>query len=400
VLLTNAKGQATVESRQGHTEIDAKLENLTTPTRFGREYLTYVLWAISPEGAAHNLGEIIADASDRARLRVTTDLQAFGLIVTAEPYAAVRQPSSVVVLENKSRPDTAGKIEPVKAKADLLPRRPYTWQVSEGTDPAQTNAPKVSMSQYEAVLELYQAQNAVGIARAANAERYAPEAFAKAQQSLNEAQRLQAVKANTKLVVAAAREATQTAEDARVMAESRKQAEQRSRPEAGSEPARDHGASGQAERSVDSDAPTQVQQQLLERLSGPLAARPTPRGIVVALPGGAFDGVALRPSASAELAPVVSAVAALPGLRVEVEGHAGSEESELIAWQRAEAVQKVLVTAGLPASLVSIRGFGSSQAPAGASLQTADSGVEMIISDNRSAALDSRNAGPSSGGNL
>lgn len=231
VLLSTAKGQAVVESRQGRTEIDAKFENLTAPSRFGPGYLTYVLWAISPEGAAHNLGEIITDASDRAKLRATTDLQAFGLIVTAEPYASVRQPSSVVTLENKIRPDTAGKIEPVRAKEGLLTRPPYTLQLGENPQPATTSAPKISMSQYEALLELYQAQNAVGIARTAEADRLAPEAFANAVKALNEAQRLQQTKANARLVVQAAREATQTAEDARSLAESRKHAEQPSQSE-------------------------------------------------------------------------------------------------------------------------------------------------------------------------
>src|SRR5690349_20935723 len=103
VLLPQSKGEALVESKAGRTEIDAKFSRVAAPTRFGREYLTYVLWAITPEGHAKNLGEVLADASDRAHLLVTTDLQAFGMIVTAEPYSAVRQPSDVVVMENMVR---------------------------------------------------------------------------------------------------------------------------------------------------------------------------------------------------------------------------------------------------------------------------------------------------------
>ena len=116
VLLPEAKGDATVESKAGRTEIDARFERVLAPARYGREYLTYVLWAITPEGHAKNLGEVLAGSSDKAKLHVTTDLQAFGLIVTAEPYAAVRQPSDVVVMENQIRPDTVGKIEPIHAK--------------------------------------------------------------------------------------------------------------------------------------------------------------------------------------------------------------------------------------------------------------------------------------------
>src|SRR4051812_10117690 len=94
VLLPKANGEATVESKAGRVEIDAKLDHIGPATRFGREYLTYVLWAITPEGHAKNLGEVLAEASNHAHLQVTTDLQTFGLVVTAEPYAAVRLPSN------------------------------------------------------------------------------------------------------------------------------------------------------------------------------------------------------------------------------------------------------------------------------------------------------------------
>jgi hypothetical protein len=234
LLLPDAKGQATVQSVPGRSEIDAKLENLTPPSRFGREFLTYVLWAISPEGAPHNLGEIIADTSNRSRVKATTDMATFALIVTAEPYSAVAQPSSVVVLENKARPDTVGKVESVQAKAALLPRTTYTYQVDENPQPP-VKAPKVSMDRYEAVLELYQAQNAIAIARAANADRYASDVMGKAQQALNEAQRLEEAKGSTKQIVQAAREATQMAEDARAVAERARQAD-REKPDAASTP--------------------------------------------------------------------------------------------------------------------------------------------------------------------
>src|SRR5580704_10536948 len=181
VLMPKAKGEAIVESKRGRTEIDAKLDNLEDPQRFGREYLTYVLWAVSPEGRPHNLGEVMANGSNKARLRITTDLQAFGLIVTAEPYSAVRQPSNVVVAENMVRGDTVGKIEEIQAKYELMPRGHYTWD-PHGDLAWKANAPKVSMSEYEAISELYQAENAVGIARVANAEQYAPNTLAKAQQ--------------------------------------------------------------------------------------------------------------------------------------------------------------------------------------------------------------------------
>jgi hypothetical protein len=221
VLMPEAKGQATVESKRGRTEIEVAIDKLAAPTRFGLEYLTYTLWAITPEGAPRNIGEVIPNGSDKARLRVTTDLQAFGLIVTAEPYSAARQPSDVVVLENEIRPDTVGQIKEIRARYELMPRGHYTYDVANKLKSEVAGAPKVSMDRYEALLELYEAQNAAGIARAANAEQYAPQTFQKAQDLLANAQRLQDSKAASSLIVQAAREAAQTAEDARVIAEKR-----------------------------------------------------------------------------------------------------------------------------------------------------------------------------------
>ena len=174
VLMPEAKGEATVESKRGRTEIDVNFEHLLPTQRFGREYLTYTLWAVTPEGGVRNIAEILPGPSDKANLHVSTDLQAFGLIVTAEPYSATRQPSNVVVLENRVRPDTEGKIEQVQAKYELMPRGQYTWEGPAQLGLAAANAPRVSMDRYEAILEPYEAQNAIGIARAANAEQYAP----------------------------------------------------------------------------------------------------------------------------------------------------------------------------------------------------------------------------------
>jgi len=220
VLLPYAKGQATVEARQGRVDIDAKLEGLLPTQRFGGEYLTYVLWAITPEGRPHNIGELVSDASNKAKLHVTTDLQAFALVVTAEPYSAVRMPSDVVVAENEVRPDTVGTIEQVNAKFELLPRGQYTMQVPNGSA-ALLNGPKLTMHQYEAASELYQAQNAIAIAASLGGERYAPDVYGRAQQLLKTAQQIQARKGDYRQVVQIARESAQTAEDARVIAAQR-----------------------------------------------------------------------------------------------------------------------------------------------------------------------------------
>ncbi len=223
VLMPRAKGLASVESKQGHCEIDVHFENLTEPGQFGREYLTYVLWALTPDGRPLNLGEVVANSGDKSHLRVTTESQAFAMIVTAEPYNAVRQPSDVVVLENQVRPDTVGKIEEVTARYELLPRGQYSWQIPDQLSAAASQGPKVSMRKYEALLELYQAQNAVGIATAAHADQYAPNTFAKAQQLLAEAQQLNTHKGDNARIVEDAREAAQAAEDARLIAVRRQQ---------------------------------------------------------------------------------------------------------------------------------------------------------------------------------
>lgn len=122
VLMPYAKGWAQVQSHPGRVEIDAHIDQLLPPQRFGTEYLTYVLWALTPDGRPHNLGELLTNSGDDTHVKVTTDLQAFALIVTAEPYSAVRRPSDVVVAENEIRPTTEGKVEYVNAKYELLPR--------------------------------------------------------------------------------------------------------------------------------------------------------------------------------------------------------------------------------------------------------------------------------------
>jgi len=223
VLFPELQGQARVRSNRGAMEIEMKINHLGAPTRFGPEYLTYVLWAITPEGRPVNLGELVADPGNQARLKVSTDLQAFALIVTAEPYFAVLQPSDVVVMENVVEPGTAGKIEEVDAKFELLPRKQFTYNTT--TPPAGSDAPKVSMDKYEAQVAVYQAQNAIQIAKAAGADRYAGDTLQRAEQLYQEALAHQAKKAGSKEAVTSAREAAQAAEDARIVTAKRQQAE-------------------------------------------------------------------------------------------------------------------------------------------------------------------------------
>ncbi|MGA2590208.1 MAG: OmpA family protein [Bryobacteraceae bacterium] len=435
VLLPMSKGGATVESKEGRTEIDAHFDRLLAPTRFGREYLTYVLWAITPDGHAKNLGEILAGSSDKARLRVTTDLQAFGLIVTAEPYSTVRQPSDVVVLENQARPDTIGSTEPIQAKYELLPRGHYTYNVPDSLAASEANAPRLSSDQYQSLVELYEAQNAVQIAQSAEADRYAPDTLAKAQDLLRQAQAAQDRKAGVTSIVTLARQAAQTAEDARILAIQRKQdrelarvkeqaaraEELRTRAEAAAQTAETQAAADRAlleqERAAkhqaeaqaaaasaaatamtaaaqeappppaqdrpvaDRDEPRkkELRLQLLEQFNAVLSARDTPRGLMLTIPDSGFQGTRVSPAVYERLARVAALLKAHPDLTVEVDGH------ERFSSERAEAVRDVLVSHGLPAGAVLARGLGDTRplaSNASAAGREQNRRVEIVVAGN------------------
>jgi len=212
-ILPKARGEAKVESKQGYIEIEVEFDNLQAAPMHGQEYLTYVLWAITPEGRATNLGEVLLNGT-KSKLNVTTENQAFGLIVTAEPYFSVTQPSDVVVLENMVRPDTVGKVDVIDAKYDLLQRGNYSALVTQ----KMVVDPKVP-------IELYEARQAVQIARATGAAKYAADTFKKATDLLAQSEGYLARKAGMKPVAMISREAVQTAEDARVITVKRREEE-------------------------------------------------------------------------------------------------------------------------------------------------------------------------------
>ena len=213
-LMSNARGEAKVESKQGYMEIEVEFDDLQPANKQGAEYLTYVLWAITPEGRTANLGEILLNGT-KSKLNVTTELQVFGLVVTAEPYFSVTRPSDAIVMENVVRADTTGKIEQIDAKYELLQRGQYQRLAN----------PLALTIDKKLPLELYEARNAVQIARAVGAERFATETFQKAEKSLAQAEAYQARNAGRKPVTMTAREAVQTAEDARAIAVKRQEEE-------------------------------------------------------------------------------------------------------------------------------------------------------------------------------
>ncbi len=245
-LLPGASGEARVESKTGRLEINAKLNGLGPANKFGMEYLTYVLWAVSPEGRANNLGEIVL-SDGKSEIRVTTDLQAFGLIVTAEPYFAVTQPSDLVVVENVIRADTKGREEAINVKYELLPRGLYAAQLEPLRD-------VVYGIDSKAPLDLFEARNAVRIARAAKAEQYASSTFAKAEQDLKQAEDYYRRKQGRTPIGTVAREAAQTAEEARVMSLKRQEEERIAKD-------KEAAAAREAQARAETEAETQRRQQ-------------------------------------------------------------------------------------------------------------------------------------------
>ena len=438
VLLPKAKGRAVVASRQGRTEIDASFEHLTPPTPFGLEYLTYVLWALTPDGRPHNLGEIVTNGRDRGGMRVSTDLQAFALIVTAEPYSAVRQPSDVVVLENQVRPETAGIIGQVNARYELLPRGHYTWQKPDNPATPSVGAREVSAREYEMLLEIYQAQNAIGIARAAHADQLAPDVLAKAETLLGESRQRYEHKGDRTLALQEARESCQTAEDARLIAEQRQRQEDAAQLHADASVARQAQVTAEAaaakaraeaeaahaalentriqaqeqlererearlhakpevndarERAAESQSEVDSVQasnaaarrrsdrlafraRLLEQINTTsLPAQDTPRGLVVIVPDSGFSGSHLRATFHGETRRLGAALAPYPALHIEVEAHSDGVTNEKEASARARAVLDVLRSSGLS---VTARDIGDRR-PLGRNLRE-NRRVEIVIS--------------------
>ncbi len=216
-LMPDARGKAKVDSKAGRLVINADISRLDPARKFGPEYLTYVLWAITPEGRAVNLGELVPN-NGKVGLQVTTDLQAFGLIVTAEPYFSVTRPSNLVVVENIIRQETKGFDQPIDAKFDMLESGEYTIDVTASQLPATNADPNTP-------LDLLEARNAVAIAKAAGAEQYAGDSLAKAKDFLARAEDYLVRKQGRTPVGTVARGATQTAEDARILTLRRKEAE-------------------------------------------------------------------------------------------------------------------------------------------------------------------------------
>ena len=420
-LLPKAKGEAKVEAHNGRTSIEAEFEDLSPANGFGEEYLTYVLWAITPEGRPVNLGEVLPSGKGKNHITVSTNLQTFGLMVTAEPYFAVTMPSDLVVVQNIATTKTSGIIEPVTAHYTLLPRGAYAE-----TGGGHTVLHPITRKE-ETPLEVYEAENAVMIAEAAGAGKYAPDAIAAARRDLDNAQKLAEKKHDDKQSITYAREAVQAAEDARIMtirkmkaedeeaqraaraqaeqnaeeaqqraeqarqqseqaqlaqkqaAQAQQEAAQRAQAEAAQRAqAEAAAAAAQAEaqraQQARQDAEQRAQQlaqqeqqareRLRSQLSAVLETRETARGLIMEMPDVLFDfnKYTLKPTAREKLAKVSGILLAHPDLKVQVEGHTdsiGSEEyNQKLSEERAGSVKDYLVSQNVHDNNVTAEGFG------------------------------------------
>jgi outer membrane protein OmpA-like peptidoglycan-associated protein len=409
-LIPQANGEAKVEAKQGKTNIEATIKGLEQPSKLGAEFLTYVMWVITADGRTGNLGELLVNKDGEAKLNASTPAQTFSMIVTAEPYFAVRLPSEIVVLESEVRKNTKGKRFPVN-EYKLMRRTQYE----------KLGNPLAMTPDLERVpLELYEARNAVDIAKSRGAEADAQEIFSKAKGSLEIAENALARKADKKEIISTSRQTVQFAEDARALAaqrqeerriasereaaaakakteaeakaaaeaaeakrksdlEAQRQAElasakqaqmkaeadaaaTKAKAEADALKAKEAAAEAEAERAR--KAAADLRAQLLEQFNRVLETRDSPRGLVVNMGDVLFDfgKYDLRPEAREKLAKLSGIIMAHPGLNLAVEGHTdnvGSDEvNQKLSEQRAESVRGYLVGQGLADSTVTSRGFG------------------------------------------
>ncbi len=423
-LMPGATGEAKVEAKKGYTEIEVEFKNLAQPTtKFGTEFLTYVLWAVSPDGRSSNLGEILIDNNGNGKLNVSTQMSVFSMLVTAEPYFAVRIPSELLVLENEAGKNIKGKIFVVN-EYKLMRRAQYQKRA---------NPLALTLDLKKIPLEMYEARNAVEIAKSNGSEKYAPEILTKAASSLQMAENSLSRKADKKQVVSTARQAIQFSEDARALAvqrqneeriaQEREAAASKARAEAEAKAAeeaaaakqradaeakrqaelsaareaqlkaeadaralklkmeadaaaaqakaeqdalmaREEAAKAEAERAQ--KAAEELRAKLLQQFNQVLDTRDTPRGLVVNMSDVLFDtgSYTLRQTAREKLARLAGIILNYPGLRLEAEGHTdnvGSADfNQKLSEQRANSVRDYLVSQGIPMTSIVATGKGFS----------------------------------------
>ncbi len=417
-LMPKVDGDAKVEGKDGRLAIDADIHHLDRARTFGPEYLTYVLWAITPDGRATNLGEVVPADDGHAKIKVTSNLQSFGMVVTAEPYYSVTHPSDMIVAQNEPTEKTKGGVTPIVARFEALQKGEYTMDLKPQLLPA-------TGADYKKVpLELLQARNAVAIAKSEGAEQYAPGAMQKAQDSLTQAEEYYSDKKGSTPIRTASRAATQSAEDARVLSIQKKNDErvaaerqaERDRAQAAQQQAQQAQAAAtqaQAQQQAAQQAADQARQQQLaaqqateqaraqqqalaqqaadaraqadraeqarlqmeqqaaqqreklrQQLSQVLQTRETAQGLVANMPDVLFDfnKSTLKPSAKERLAKVAGIILAYPDLQLKIDGYTdsvgGEQYNQQLSEERAASVRDYLISQGVSANNVIAQGFG------------------------------------------
>jgi outer membrane protein OmpA-like peptidoglycan-associated protein len=394
-LMPQAKGEAKVEikSKSGASSIEINVKGLKPPSTLGAEFLTYVAWVVTPEGRTGNTGELLINKNGEGKLSATTPAQTFSVIVTAEPYSLVRVPSEMVALQSQARKDTKGKIFPI-SQYKLMRSAQYQKM---GNPLALTLDPNVPLSMYEA-------RNAVDVAKSRGAEKYAPEILSKAEASLQMAENALSSKADKNAVTSAARQTIQFAEDARAFAVQRQEAERiaqereaaaaKAKAEADAKAATEaaeaksisDAAAAEAKQKSDAEIAAkeekirqaedqkkaaerekqQLRAKLLEQFNRVLPTTDTGRGLVVNMGDVLFDtGKSdLRTDAREALSRLTGIVLNYPSLHLTIEGHTdstgGAELNQALSEKRADSVRDYLVGQGLDTSSLSAQGLGMS----------------------------------------
>jgi outer membrane protein OmpA-like peptidoglycan-associated protein len=398
-----ASGEAKAEAKTGGTTIGLKVAGMPQPTSIGAEFLTYVLWTVTPDGTTTNLGQIPLNQNGEGKLDVRAQTQTFALIVTAEPYYAVRMPSEVVVLVNETRKKTKGKIYPDNSYK-LMKRGEYAKL---------GNPLGMTLDLKKVPLDMYEARNAVEIAKARGAEQYAPQVYSKAQSSLQMAENALSQDSGKNQVISAARQTIQFAEDARALAVQRELTEriQKAKEAAAAEAAAkakaaaNAQAAAEAQRQAELTAANEAQMkaeaqaaaakaeaeqaatqakaqaaaeeaeraqaataalraQLLKQLNDVLQTTDTPRGLVVNMADVLFETgkYALSTEAQLKLAKLSGIIQAHPGLNLAIEGYTdttGAADFNMkLSQQRADTVRQFLVAQGLSADAITSKGLG------------------------------------------
>lgn len=382
-IALGASGSGRVEFQDGRASVEVSVRKLPDPASLG-PFSTYVLWAVTADGRANNIGSI-ETRNGAGSLDTSTPLSQFALIVSAEPHFAVTAPSKYLVLRNLGRQ--------VRGQRVMIPglteRIDYTGLAPQVADPK---------ARYKVPADLLQARYALAIARGAEADKYAADEFGKAAALLAKAEEAQASRkyAIRKTVPLVARDAVQMGEDARrqailgrqaadaaalaaeearrreeTAAAARRDAEEKARIEAelaAQEAARQQAlAAEQAAREAAAEAQRQARADLTARLNRALPTRQTERGIVAEIAGVQFaTGMAdLRPEAREALARFAGIIGVYPSIRVKVEGHTDStgsrETNQKLSLARATVVRDYLAEQGVEASHIEVEGLGPDQ---------------------------------------